>query len=100
MKKRLYYEKRQKLHAKGYELGFLNGLIGGRKKMKLSLVREDSVDGDFKHEEVQSDLDDNIFLEEGSKLRIETKIPKLFKIPFWLVKIDDDQTVRFYLIFR
>ena len=42
IKKKILQEKKQKVHAKGFELGFLKGIIDGRKEFKNTLVRDDS----------------------------------------------------------
>ena len=41
IKKKLYQEKKEKLRSKSFALGFLNGLINGRKKLKTNLFRDE-----------------------------------------------------------
>ena len=93
IKKKLYQEKKKKLHSKGYELGFLNGLIEGRKKLKLGLVRNSTLDPSSQVFTTAKKIQSNILVDENSNIKVYTGIPKLFRIPFWLVPVNEDQKV-------
>jgi hypothetical protein len=88
IKKKLLQEKKLTLHSKGYELGFLKGIVDGRKALKKNLIRDDTntltnvtyLEGSMitKQAKVSEDSHD---------IKIVTSVPRLFRIPFYLVSI-------------
>jgi hypothetical protein len=87
------------LHSKGFELGFLKGLISGRKKLKktVSLVRGGEADSNSLAFTEKKRLSDGILVDSEHDLKVVTEIPKLFKIPFWLVSLPNQQTVSVWM---
>lgn len=96
----MYFEKKNKLNKKGFELGFLNGLISGRKKLKMNLTRDDPRPDEDEDNIItaKNNQDIGFILDNDEKLKISKEIPKLFKIPFWLVSLPKEKKV-FILFF-
>ena len=94
IKKKLLQEKKLTLHSKGYELGFLKGIVDGRKALKKNLIRDDTntltnvtyLEGSMitKQAKVSEDSHD---------IKIVTSVPRLFRIPFYLVSIPQNQKI-------
>lgn len=83
------------MNKKGFELGFLNGLINGRKKLKMNLARDQPRLEEDKSMFLNSEtaMENGIVLVNEQNLKISTQIPKLFKIPFWLVSVPKSKKV-------
>ena len=81
-------------------MGFLNGLICGRKELKMDLKRDDTRKQQGLQFSQTEQLTENIRVENPATLKVYTEVPKLFKIPFWLVSMQNDQKVDWPLILR
>jgi hypothetical protein len=42
IKKKILQEKKAQLHSRGFEFGFLKGVVDGRKALKRNLIRDDT----------------------------------------------------------
>lgn len=96
VKKRLFAEKKEQLTHKGQELSFLKGLISGRKKLKaaggnydFSELEMPSIKVEQK-DELSTLIENGVKIEEGASQVVNTT-PRVFKIPFYLLKADKGQ---------
>lgn len=94
IKKKILLEKKQKLHSKGFELGFLKGIIDGRKALKRTIVRDnESPSAQVKLVEGEKITQNSKVSEDSAEFSIVKNVPKLFKIPFYLVNIPKETNI-------
>lgn len=76
----------------------MNGLISGRKKLKMNLTRDHPrrVEDDSMVLDAKTAIENGIILEGDQGLKISTQVPRLFKIPFWLVSLSKSKKVLFF----
>lgn len=100
VKKKLYQKKKEYLRAKGFELGFLRGLISQRKELKIDPV--DKAKLEPKREEIKQEPEQEIEFKNGKPVNMSAQekdsiiiddVPLVLNIPFWLIPIKDDQNV-------